>query len=81
MSAFTNPPYAEGTAVVRLKVDAPKRRGGKRHGYLTLTDETVRSIRRAAALGLTQRAIAEQLGISRTAISNVITGRSYGDVE
>lgn len=68
-------------AELYLKVDGPKRRGGKRHGYLTLTDETVRSIRRAAALGLTQRAIAEQLGISRTAISNVITGRSYGDVE
>lgn len=79
MSAHANVQRLAG--VDRLKVDAPKRRGGKRHGYLTLTDETVRSIRRAAALGVTQARIAKVLGIARTAVSNVVTGRSHGDVE
>jgi DNA invertase Pin-like site-specific DNA recombinase len=75
----SSPRYAEGTTALRLKVDAPKRTAGGR--LEPLTDETVRSIRRAFALGLTQAEIAKQLGIGRTAVSNVVTGRRYSEVE
>jgi len=64
---------------VRLKVDAPKRKPGGR--LEALTADTVRSIRKASALGLTHREIAAQLGISKTVISNVVTRRRYSEVE
>ncbi len=50
---------------------------GSRVGISKLTEQSVRRLRRLAALGVSQNAIAQQLGVSRASIGNVIAGRTW----
>lgn len=50
---------------------------GERNGRSKLTEENVREIRRLSA-GLSQTQIAERFGVSRAAVSDVVSGRRWG---
>lgn len=54
---------------------------GERMGNSKLTAETVREIKRALAAGASQRALAEELGVTHTCISDLSRGRTWKHVE
>jgi hypothetical protein len=62
----------------RLKL--PRARG-ERSGVSKLTEEKVREIRRLYASGLSQEAIAIQVGMCQKAISNVVRRKTWAHVE
>jgi hypothetical protein len=53
----------------------------RRPGNTKLEPEDVRCIRRLLELGWTQQHIADMMGVTRHAISDVKTGRQWGWVE
>lgn len=53
---------------------------GERAGGVKLTEDCVRNIRRLAADGASHTAIAKSYCVSRTAVSDIISGRNWGHV-
>jgi DNA-binding NarL/FixJ family response regulator len=43
-----------------------------------LTQKQVERVRELVAIGLSQRTIANRLGVSQSCISNIVTGQHYG---
>jgi hypothetical protein len=53
---------------------------GARNGRARLTEEMVREIREKYALGATVTALIDAYGVSRVAVENVVTHRSWRHV-
>jgi hypothetical protein len=53
---------------------------GERHGNAKLTADAVRQIRTLRADGASQQGIADRFGVHQTAISSVLSGRTWGHV-
>ncbi len=54
---------------------------GERHGAAKLTAASVREIKKLRQLGLSEPAIAKQLGVSRGAINNIFRGQTWKHVQ
>jgi DNA-binding NarL/FixJ family response regulator len=51
---------------------------GEKNGQAKLTRERVIAIRRLSQIGLASQAIAERIGVHRSTVSRVISGKSWG---
>lgn len=54
---------------------------GENHPNARLTVEIVRDIRRRVAAGETHRAVADSLGIERSGVSMIVSGKRWGHVK
>lgn len=59
---------------------AKGRASGGRFGYAKLTEASVREALRLLASGLSQRSVGARLGVNRSTISGIATGRSWRHV-
>lgn len=64
-------------AYVRHLLEEAGERGVEESPNALLTNHQVAQMRRLRATGLLQRELAERFGISRSAVSNILRGRSY----
>lgn len=51
---------------------------GERHSQVKLTEATVRNVRKMIGYGFQQKAIAKMVGVDRSTISDIKSGKSWG---
>lgn len=62
----------------KYEADMPK---GQQHTGARMTDDGVRKARRLVALGMSQQAVADQLGVSQSLISHIVRRKRWAHVE
>jgi hypothetical protein len=58
----------------------PTTRKGERHPNAKLTEQDVLEIRQLSAEGVSRKSLQERFGVSKSAIGNIMTGRTWGNV-
>lgn len=61
----------------KMRAAIRHRRSGTAHPFAKLSPEKVAFIRQQRALGRSQQSIADELGVSQTAISRVLLGATW----
>ncbi|MFI6637158.1 HNH endonuclease [Nonomuraea fuscirosea] len=62
---------------VQDMVEKSRQQHGERHYAAKLTEDEVRRIREMVAGGWSHRAVAEQFGVARSTVSNIMTGHRW----
>ncbi|MDV6376331.1 HNH endonuclease [Deinococcus arenicola] len=74
-----------GTQADNMRDRDGRGRGAPRHGERNprarLTEGDVRAIRRAAAMGIPQAALAQRYGVGKDAVSLILKGKRWGHVQ
>ena len=76
-NAVSNLRYCTATENNRDKIDHGTHRNGEKHPGAKLTAQEVAAVRRAISMGFKQKDIAESLGVCRSTIGAIATGRSW----
>ncbi len=72
---------AAHTARMRAAIRDENRPRGSANARARLTDAGVREIRRLRSTGLSQQAIGERIGVSQSAVSHVLRGKTWGHID